>query len=251
MSASFFNSVVGLDADRRVISIGDARQRRVLLLMFGIAAVLHVGLWYWLRRPLMQESPPPPQIIQVSMVTIPSPAAPQPAPITPPQPEPPKPQPLPKPPEPKVKPVVKPVVKKTPPKPVDNAPAPKAAESAPAPAVEAALPSNAPPVSAPAAPARTEEVTEASFRADYLQNPKPNYPMTAKSRGWQGKVLLRVLVSAAGNSAKVEVERSSGHEILDDQAVETVKTWKFVPAKRGDAPIESSVIVPIIFSLSD
>ncbi len=73
----------------------------------------------------------------------------------------------------------------------------------------------------------------------------------ARSREWQGKVMLRVLVSAEGLSDRVKVERSSGHEILDDAAIEAVKKWKFVPAKRGDTAVASPVLVPIVFSLHD
>jgi protein TonB len=91
--------------------------------------------------------------------------------------------------------------------------------------------------------------TEANFRANYAHNPKPDYPAVARSRGWQGKVLLRVKVSAEGLSDDVSVEQSSGHDILDESAVEAVKKWRFIPAKRGDTPVSSSVIVPIDFKL--
>ncbi len=72
----------------------------------------------------------------------------------------------------------------------------------------------------------------------------------AKSRGWTGKVMLRVQVSAQGLSDSVAVDQSSGHEILDEAAVEAVKQWRFIPAKRGETPVASSVIVPIIFNLT-
>jgi protein TonB len=62
-------------------------------------------------------------------------------------------------------------------------------------------------------------------------------------------VLLRVLVSAAGHAQHVEVARSSGSPRLDDAAVEAVRRWRFVPAKRGSEAIAASVHVPIVFSL--
>jgi protein TonB len=97
----------------------------------------------------------------------------------------------------------------------------------------------------------TEQFTEASFKASYLHNPTQEYPAVAKSRGWEGKVMLKVKVSAKGLSESVEVEHSSGHEILDDSAIEAVKQWRFVPAKQGETPIASTVIVPIVFHLSE
>lgn len=63
--------------------------------------------------------------------------------------------------------------------------------------------------------------------------------------------MLRVKVSAAGLSDEVEIDQSSGHDMLDESAVETVKKWRFIPAKRGETPIASSVLVPIIFSLRE
>ena len=37
--------------------------------------------------------------------------------------------------------------------------------------------------------------------------------------------------------------------VLDDAALQTVRRWRFVPARRGDTPVESWVDVPIIFRL--
>ena len=43
---------------------------------------------------------------------------------------------------------------------------------------------------------------------------------------------------------------SSGSPLLDDSAVETVRSkWRFMPARRGNAPIDSRVTFPIRFSL--
>lgn len=93
--------------------------------------------------------------------------------------------------------------------------------------------------------------TEAYFNAEYDKNPKPDYPSIARSRGWQGKVVLRVQISEAGKVEAVAVEQSSGHELLDESALTAVRDWLFVPAIQANRPIASSVLVPIIFSLRD
>lgn len=93
--------------------------------------------------------------------------------------------------------------------------------------------------------------SEASFNANYGFNPKPKYPALARSRGWQGKVLLRVRVTADGLSEAVTVHRSSGHEVLDESAVAAVEKWRFIPAKRGNTAVACTVIVPIIFNLNN
>jgi len=106
------------------------------------------------------------------------------------------------------------------------------------------------PASASGTQGDAEPYTEASFNANYGTNPKPKYPDIARSRGWQGKVLLRVSVSAEGRSVAVNVQRSSGHDVLDESAVAAVEKWQFIPARRGDTAVACSVIVPIIFTLN-
>jgi protein TonB len=97
----------------------------------------------------------------------------------------------------------------------------------------------------------TEPVIEPpSFGAAYLNNPAPAYPMLARKMGEQGKVLLKVLVSQDGKAETVKVDTSSGHHKLDQAAIEAVKRWSFVPAKRSNQPISAYVLVPVNFTLS-
>ena len=104
-----------------------------------------------------------------------------------------------------------------------------------------------PPASPPPLP--PESVTAPFGRAGYLNNPPPEYPPTAARQGWQGTVLLRVRVLSTGKVETVQIERSSGHRLLDDQAIATVLTWLFAPAKRGATPIDGWATVPIEFKL--
>lgn len=61
--------------------------------------------------------------------------------------------------------------------------------------------------------------------------------------------MLRVWVDANGLPDRIELEASSGYRRLDSAAIETVKRWKFVPARRGDQAIAAAVLVPIVFKL--
>jgi protein TonB len=67
--------------------------------------------------------------------------------------------------------------------------------------------------------------------------------------GEEGKVILRVSVTPAGTAESVEIKTSSGSQRLDESAQKTVRTWKFIPAKRGSEAVQSFVLVPIIFKL--
>lgn len=85
--------------------------------------------------------------------------------------------------------------------------------------------------------------------AVYLSNPKPPYPNLSRRLGEQGTVMLRVLVSVAGESARIELKSSSGFPRLDRAALNAVRSWRFSPATRGDRAVEAWVLVPIRFSL--
>ena len=106
------------------------------------------------------------------------------------------------------------------------------------------------PVAAAApAPPPPPVVSAARFDAAYLQNPRPNYPPASRRLGEEGKVLLRVRVSAEGQPAAVDLEKSSSFERLDEAARQAVARWRFVPARRGDEAIEATVVVPVVFRL--
>jgi periplasmic protein TonB len=84
---------------------------------------------------------------------------------------------------------------------------------------------------------------------EYSQNPPISYPKRARRRGYEGTVLLEVLVNKNGKVADLRILASSGYSILDRSAVNSVKTWSFVPAKKGYDTIDMWVQVPVRFKL--
>lgn len=83
----------------------------------------------------------------------------------------------------------------------------------------------------------------------YASNPPPSYPYLARKRGYEGRVMLEVMVCADGTAAEVRVKESSGHEILDRAALESVQQWKFEPGREGRRPVDMRVDVPVRFAL--
>jgi TonB family protein len=83
----------------------------------------------------------------------------------------------------------------------------------------------------------------------YTENPKPTYPEEAREKGHQGEVVLRVEVLINGQVGQIEIKKSSGYELLDHSALATVKQWRFIPAKKGEASIPLWVNIPIKFQL--
>lgn len=228
-------------ASRSVLS----RREAVLLGIFAL--VLHGAVLHWLSQrpePVLPEVPVaiPPMTIEFAAPTpepVIEPPPPEPVAEPPPphpvvdelavKPEPPKPRPKPQPP--KQKPEPRPL-----PKPVESAPAPPKAAVPPAPP-------------APPAPKPVTE-TPPSAKAAYLRNPAPEYPSLAQRRGWEGTVLLRIRVLANGKPGDIQIQTSSGRDVLDQAAVKAVQRWSFVPAKRGDVAQEGWVTVPLDFRLN-
>lgn len=81
------------------------------------------------------------------------------------------------------------------------------------------------------------------------ENPPPAYPRIARRSGWEGEVFLLVQVDKAGQVQKVEVDRSSGHSILDKVALKVVRNWRFHAAQFNHKPVQGEVVVPIRFEL--
>lgn len=86
-------------------------------------------------------------------------------------------------------------------------------------------------------------------RPVYRSNPTPKYPRIARIRGYQGNVLLDVLVGKNGRVHDLRIHKSSGYPILDRAAISTVKYWLFEPGRVGEEKIDMWVRVPIRFEL--
>jgi protein TonB len=78
---------------------------------------------------------------------------------------------------------------------------------------------------------------------------KPVYPSVANDSGWEGTVVVRVLVQTNGLPGGVTVQKSSGYPILDKAATDAVRQWRFNPEKDGNIPINKYVDIPLKFEL--
>jgi protein TonB len=208
-----------------------AKRERWLVLL--VIAGAHVGLIAWLLHAGIVPRQKALEVLQAFLV-VPQKIEPRLE-----QPAPPKP-------ERTVRRTTQPVKPVTPPPISAPAEAPSPVVATPPAPVEV---KSTPPAAAPAAPPLAVEAPR--FDADYLDNPKPAYPVSSRRRGEEGRVVLRVHVNAGGRAAKVEVQMSSGHSPLDEAAVAAVSRWRFVPARRGSEAIADWVRVPIVFSLKD
>jgi protein TonB len=78
----------------------------------------------------------------------------------------------------------------------------------------------------------------------------PKYPMNARRKGEQGRVILDVLVSNNGKAASVTLVSSSGFKDLDTAAKDAVIQAKFKPGERNGKAVEASTRITILFQLN-
>ncbi|KRI01045.1 energy transducer TonB [Curvibacter sp. PAE-UM] len=202
------------------------------LLIAASVVLLHVGVLWALQSGLMRRAVEviiPGEILS-EFISPPAPEAQKPQTPAPPR------KPEPAPPKAQVQPPT--------PQPVTaTAPAPAVAQAAPA-AIEASTVAAAP--AAPPAPARIELP---SSDAAYLNNPKPSYPPLSRRLGEQGKVVVRVLIGVDGTAQQAEIRSSSGYDRLDQAALATVRSWRYVPGRRNGMAEAMWFNVPINFVL--
>jgi periplasmic protein TonB len=87
--------------------------------------------------------------------------------------------------------------------------------------------------------------------AGMATNRAPIYPEIARRRGEEGRVVLRVSVSADGVPLDVAVMGTSGHPSLDSAALSAVRQWQFIPAMQAGRSVPAVAEVPVRFQLSN
>ena len=225
--------------------LSNNRQTISNVVTFAGVVLLHVLGLVWAAQQLSITEPEitPPSVVGILVAPEPKPTPPPPKPVPPP----PKPEPKPVT-KPEPKPVAKPTPKPTPkPEPVREVAQEPVQQATPAPvAPPAPLVQQANP--APAAPA---PITPPRTDAAHLNNPAPQYPALSRRLGEQGRVMLDVYILPDGSVGEIKLNRSSGFPRLDNAALQAVKTWKYVPAKRGDTAIPFWYVQPVSFVLNN
>ncbi len=76
------------------------------------------------------------------------------------------------------------------------------------------------------------------------------YPKIAAMRGWQGEVILDLKIDGSGNVLSAKVRESSGHDALDNQALEMVRKASPFPAPPEALRSRTfNITVPVSFKL--
>lgn len=186
---------------------------------FIVSCLIGAGLVYAVNTISMQRTVPKPSPVTVRLMElpeIPPPPKLEPKPVEPPpraRPQPPIPQP----------PV--PQIEAVPPLPMP-APAPVVEVPPPAPKPVVQLPPQpAPVVQAP----RSNPVAEGAYQAKARSVIERNkhYPDDALQMGMTGNVVIVYVIDRDGRLVRAEIERSSGHSLLDQAALRAVRRSRF------------------------
>jgi len=153
--------------------------------------------------------------------------------------------------------------------PVASAPSPSAPAAAAAvapapaaaPAAEAALPAPGPvarmepqPVAASAAPPGPDPGALDRYRLQLVTVAArfKRYPRSAIDNNWEGVVVVRMTIGAGGRIAALGIKESSGHEVLDRQALDMFRTaMPFVQLPPELAGRDFELELRAIYSLKD
>jgi protein TonB len=75
------------------------------------------------------------------------------------------------------------------------------------------------------------------------------YPPMARMNNWQGKVVLKFVVTEDGTVESLEVMQSSGHAVLDEAAMETIRRASPLPLKHELGKPRVTFQFPISYTL--
>lgn len=81
-----------------------------------------------------------------------------------------------------------------------------------------------------------------------MRTPEPEFSESARRQGFQGAVVLEVVLDKSGTVSRIRILRGLGMG-LDQQAVEAVKTWLFQPATRDGSPVAVQMKIEVSFNL--
>lgn len=78
----------------------------------------------------------------------------------------------------------------------------------------------------------------------------PVYPFDAKSKGIQGKVVLRFIVDEDGRVQAPEVIKAEPEGVFEESALAAIVKYRFDPAVIGSKKVKCLVVLPVGFRLN-
>ena len=78
----------------------------------------------------------------------------------------------------------------------------------------------------------------------------PEYPYMAKRSRIEGRVVVRMLVTAKGATANLSIHSATPADVFDKAALNAAKRYRFQPGKYKGQPVDTWVLLPFVFELT-
>lgn len=75
------------------------------------------------------------------------------------------------------------------------------------------------------------------------------YPYLARRNGWEGKVLIRVVLGGDGRLLHAEIQESSGHEVLDQDALQVLRAAALKVDSSSSWQQQATFTLPVAYRL--
>ena len=76
-----------------------------------------------------------------------------------------------------------------------------------------------------------------------------SYPKFAKRRNWQGKVLLSLRITSSGKIKNIQIDNSSGYNILDQAAINSMRKVGKLPKTASWLENDIDLEIPVVYQL--
>jgi protein TonB len=80
-----------------------------------------------------------------------------------------------------------------------------------------------------------------------LKKVQPNYPREARRNGIQGVVVMKGVIAIDGSIK--ELKLVSGHPLLADSAMDSVRQWRYKPYILKAEPVEVETLITVNYEL--
>ena len=100
-----------------------------------------------------------------------------------------------------------------------------------------------------AAPARRPNVSSGVMAGNLIEKIVPLYPAIARTAHIQGTVVLQATIGKGGSIENLRV--ISGHPMLQQAAMDAVRSWRYKPFLLNGEPVEVETTVNVVFNLGN
>lgn len=93
-------------------------------------------------------------------------------------------------------------------------------------------------------------ITEGDVQPVVLSRVPPIYPFDLRRAGFEGRVVVAMVIDEEGMPTEVHAE-SASHPLLAESAVEAAKCWRFLPGRKAGRPVKVKMVAPLDFDLTE